>query len=631
MSNNEKPTNGFDDSQKQYLQGLMMGSDVARAVRGLPILSNSASGQATNITIGPKNAHEKALNENSSKLPLHVSPEVMHVEAQDRFIAAGKQLCNEEKAKREKNPLDMWQEMQQRADRGEFPKGTDVFLQKYHGLFYVSPAQDAYMCRLRFPGGQLSGYQMRGLADLADQFAGGYSDVTTRANLQFREINAANAMHVLNGLLDLGIVIRGSGADNVRNVTASPLSGLDPHELIETLPLARRMHNHILNCRELYGLPRKFNIAFEGGGSIASLNDTNDIGFQAIQVTDQTATDEVPAGVYFLVTLGGITGHKDFARPTGYLVRPEQTIAMADAILRVFIQHGDRTDRKKARLKYLLDDWGFEKFMQQVNELLDFQPLQWELTAEQADAATVTENRLAHIGPHPQKQEGKRYIGLVLPVGRITSAQMRGIASIAERYGSGDIRLTVWQNLLIPNISENDIAAVQNEIEAIGLDWRASNLRSGLVACTGNTGCKFAASNTKGQAMILAEYLESRLELDQPINIHLTGCHHSCAQHYIGDIGLLATKVELPSETDDEDDTELVEGYHVFIGGGWGSRRGIGNSLFESVAFDNLPSLIERLLLVYLHERNANEPFVEFAKRFDPTLIREKIEAMVAV
>ena len=339
MSNNEASTKpGFGESQKQYLQGLMMGSDVARAVQGLPILSNSASGNSATVTIGASKQDDAGFLD---------TPEAMHIAAQDRFLADGKKLSGEEQAKREKNALDLWDEMQQRADAKAFPKGTDVFMQKFHGLFYVAPAQDSYMCRMRFPGGHLASYQMRGLADLADRCAGGYSDVTTRANLQFREIPAEHAVNVLDGLMDLGIVIRGSGADNVRNVTASPLSGIDQHELIETLPLARRMHNHILNRRELYGLPRKFNIAFEGGGTISSLNDTNDIGFQAFEITAETATDDVSEGIYFLVTLGGITGHHDFARPTGFIVRPEQTVAVADAILRVFLQHGDRTDRKK--------------------------------------------------------------------------------------------------------------------------------------------------------------------------------------------------------------------------------------------------------------------------------------------
>ena len=180
------------------------------------------------------------------------------------------------------------------ATQGQFPKSTDVLLYKFHGLFFVAPAQHAFMCRLRMPGGSLKSYQFRAVADLAQAYGGGYADVTTRANLQIREIEAHNAIHILTGLRECGIENRGSGADNIRNVTASPTSGFDPQELIETLPLAKAMHYYILNHRELYGLPRKFNIAFDGGGSISALEDTNDIGFTAVEVPEAHATDDVP-------------------------------------------------------------------------------------------------------------------------------------------------------------------------------------------------------------------------------------------------------------------------------------------------------------------------------------------------
>lgn len=585
----------FTPEQKNYLQGLAMGVDVARHVQGLPVLSNARAcgpSPATSVQIGGK-----------SSTP--TGPDALQFEAQNRFLADGKKLSKEEEAKRAKSPWDMWDAMCDNAAQVKFPAGTDVFLYKYHGLFYVSPAQNAYMTRLRFPGGVMQSFQMRGLADMADALAGGYADVTTRANLQLREIQAKDAVHIATGLQDLGILNRGSGADNIRNVTASPTSGLDPQELIETYPLAREMHHYILQHREMYGLPRKFNIAFDGGGVISSLDDTNDIGFHAVRVAETNATTEVPAGVYFQLTLGGITGHKDFARDTGILVTPEETIQVAAAIVRVFIEHGDRTDRKKARLKYLLDGWGFEKFLAEVAKQLDKPWRRFEINKCEP---RPTEDRLAHIGVHPQKQPGKFYVGVALPVGRLTSDQMRGLAKIADRWGEGEIRLTVWQNLLISHVAAEDLTEVQAAIEELGLDWQANSLRAGLVACTGNTGCKFAAANTKGTAMRIAQHLEQRLTLDLPINIHLTGCHHSCAQHYIGDIGLIATSVP---QGDD-----MLEGFHIFVGGGWGDRQMIGRELFTSVACERVPLVLEQLLRGYLeHRASATESFAEFVKR----------------
>ncbi|QDT58680.1 Sulfite reductase [ferredoxin] [Stieleria bergensis] len=585
----------FSEEQKQFLSGFAFGSDVARAVSGLPVVSNSAApatGKATELTIGAAAPSAPA------------GPEQIAWQAQQEVLDRGDRLCNEEKAKREKNPLDMWSEIQQRADAGEFPKGTDVFLTKFHGMFYVAPAQNSFMCRMRLPGGLLTAWQLQGLADLADQSAGGYLDVTTRANLQYREIPADQAMNILYGLRDLDVINLGAGGDNIRNCTASPLSGIDPHEFIETIPLARRMHHYILNHREMFGLPRKFNIAFDGGGTISALDDTNDIGFHAVKINEENSDAEFPAGIYFQLTLGGITGHCDFARPTGVLLRADQCVQVAGAIVRVFVRSGDRTDRKKARLKYVLDDWGFERFITEVEQELG-DPL------PRCDEARLTkstvEDRLAHIGFHAQKQPGKQYVGVVLPVGRLTSQQARQLALLSRRYGSGEIRLTVWQNLILPDIEEQDVQRVKDALVEMGLGYEASSFRAGLVACTGSGGCKFAAAETKTHGMFLADFLESRFDLDVPINLHLTGCHHSCAQHYIGDIGLLGCKVE---QGDD-----MVDGYHIHFGGGWGMNQGIGRLVFESVAFSDVPAKLASVISAYLQQRHDGESFVAFTAR----------------
>ncbi|TWT55646.1 NirA family protein [Allorhodopirellula solitaria] len=592
MSNNP----AFTESQKQYLSGLTFGTDVARAVRGLPVISGSG-GSGTSIEVGGGGA-----TVDGKTVPY--GPEKIALDAQAATVGAGKKLCKEELAKQSKNPLDMWDEIVAWSDEGKFPKGDDVFLQKFHGLFHVAPAQNSYMMRLRIPGGLNHAWQLTGMADLADRSAGGYLDVTTRANLQFREIPADQGASMLYGIRELDVISLGSGGDNIRNCTASCLSGIDADELIETIPLAKKMHHHILNHREMYGLPRKFNIAFDGGGRIASLEDTNDIGFRAVRVEEDASSEEVPAGVYFQLTLGGITGHKDFARDTGVLLLPDECVAVAGSIVRVFVKHGDRTDRKTARLKYVLDDWGFDKFIDTVEK--DYgKPLR------RVDAARVTiprhEDRMAHVGFHEQKQKGRFYVGVVLPVGRMTSDQARALAHIADEFGNGEVRWTVWQNLILPGIRERDVEEVQAAILACGLDYRASSFRAGLVACTGSAGCKYAGADTKANAMTLAKALESQFEIDVPINIHLTGCHHSCAQHYIGDIGLIACQVE---QGDD-----MVDGYHVMVGGGWGDRQGIGRPLLQSVVFDDLPALIINLIDGYLAERQVDESFVEFSRR----------------
>ena len=546
-------------------------------------------------------------------------PDALNRAAQDRFIAAGTKLTAEEQAKRKLSGLDTWDLVLDHARDGRFPKGTDVFLMKFQGMFYVAPAQDSFMCRLRIPGGVLSSHQLRGVAELSEAFAGGYADVTTRANLQLREIGPKHTVDVLMGLHDLGIVNRGAGADNIRNVTASPTAGIDLQELIDTRPLARQMHHYILNHREMYGLPRKFNIAFDGGGRVSALEDTNDIGFTAVGVGEGC---EIPNGVYFRLTLGGITGHKDFARDTGVLLKPEECVPVAAAIVKVFIEHGDRTDRKKARLKYVLDAMGFDGFLKEVERHLPTGITLRRFPLDKCQARPTVQKH-GHIGFHAQKQSGLYYVGVVLPVGRMTVQQMRGLADIAERFGSGTIRLTVWQNLLISDIPAACIDEAKASLRAIGLDYSTSSLRAGLVACTGNAGCKYAAANTKAHALVLANYLEHRVQLDQPINIHLTGCHHSCAQHYIGDIGLIATTIAVGEE--------MVEGYHLFVGGGYGAEQGIARELYRDVTASELPSLLDRVLQGYLEHRNApGESFRQFVLRHTSDALKEVFERTAA-
>ncbi len=582
----------FDDQQKQWLQGFVSGIEARKAADRLA--GRTASAPASTP---PGNGG---------------GPDALQYAAQDRAVAAGGKLVAEETAKRARHPLDRWDEVVARAEAGQFPKGADVLLTKYHGLFYVAPTQNAYMCRLRIPNGILNAWQMRGLADAADSFGGGYADVTTRANLQIREIAAAHGVDLLLAVQDLGLTARGSGADNIRNITGSPTAGIDPQELLDTRPLCRAMHHYILNHREMYGLPRKFNIAFDGGGRVPVLEDTNDIGFVAAEVTGGAGFEP---GVYFHLQLGGITGHLDFAFGTGILLKPGECVTVAGAVVRAFAVHGDRTNRLKARLKYVIDRMGRDAFLKEVEKEYG-KALPRAAGAE--IAPRVQADKHGHIGVHDQKQAGLNYLGLVLPVGRITSEQMRGIAEISERFGSGTLRLTVWQNLLISDVADRDVGICISAVNALGLGIEASAIRRGLVACTGNAGCKFAASNTKGHALKLADYLEARVAVDTPVNIHLTGCHHSCAQHYVGDIGLLAAKVDRGEDS--------VEGYHVYIGGGAAStaEQAMAREYAQGIAFDELPMLLEKLLAAYLeHRATATESFFEFCRHHEIAELHE--------
>jgi ferredoxin-nitrite reductase len=590
----------FSDEQKRYLEGFMSGLQVGRVGRSIGVAAG------TNAPAGKVD-------------PEPIGPDAAGLKAQDRFVREGKKLSDPEKFKREQHPFDAYERLKAQAGSNTPPPPADNFRWRYYGLFYVAPAQDSFMCRLRIPNGILKHWQFAGVADLAERYGGGYSHVTTRANIQIREIPPKHSVALIEGIQDVGLCSRGSGADNIRNVTGTPTAGIDPQELIDTRAYAREWHYHILNDRSLTGLPRKFNVAFDGAGKIAVLEDTNDIAFAAVEVKDGFG---VAAGIWFRLGVGGITGHKDFARDTGIIVKPADATKVADAIVRVFIDTGDRTNRLKARMKYVIDAIGVEKFMDAVEEKLG-----WKLVRAPAEAIVSRPafDRMAHIGVHPQKQAGLNWIGVALPLGKLTGDQMRGLARIAGDLGDGDIRLTVWQNLLISGVADEKITVAIAAIDALGLAVAASSIRAGLIACTGNSGCKFAASDTKRHAAAIGDWCEPRVPIETPLNIHLTGCHHSCAQHYISDIGLLAAKVPVGTE----DDT--VEGYHLYAGGGFGPDADIGQEIYRDVKAEDAPKAVEKLLKAYVTNRaSAEETFLAFSRRHDGETLRKMADAEVS-
>ena len=522
-------------------------------------------------------------------------------------------LCREEQVKHEKNGLDCYDTILANAGSNSFPVDGDVFRYKFHGLFFVTPAQESFMLRCRIAGGSITTGQFRGLAEIAADWGPGHTDLTTRANLQVREIMPKDCPAVLMKLTDLGLTSQGSGADNVRNITATPTSGFDPDELIDVMPYARAIHHYILKNRDLYGLPRKFNISYDSGGAVSTCTDTNDIGFYAVKVgpNDQG----VGPGVYFRMQLCGITGHKQFATDCGVLLTPAETIPVAAALMRVFIENGDRTNRKKARLKYLVDDWGIPKTLEETAKKMTFALRHFPL---ELCEPSLPKTKHGHLGIHPQN-DGKNYLGVLTPVGRMSCKQMNDIADIADRYGRGEIRLTVWQNLIIPGIPDDQLDAAAAAVIAAGFDYRPASVTGGIIACTGSRGCKYAAADTKGNAVALGQYLESRVQLDQPVNIHLTGCPHSCAQHYIGDIGMMGVKVKTATG-------ESVEGYNIVLGGGVDDTQAVAREIWKGIAYTDIPPMMEMLLVAYLAKRSDNETFAEFTNRHTPA----ELQALVA-
>lgn len=513
-------------------------------------------------------------------------------------------LCREERAKYDCHVLDIWDQIVRHNDANRIAEGITQFMFRHHGLFNTEPNSPGYMCRLRLPACKLRGDQLVALGDLAEEAGQGYAHITTRGNIQIREIPPNRVLHLLARLYDMGLSCKGSGADSARNITASPTAGFDPLEVTDLQGYALALSHRILNTRDLHGLPRKFNIAFDNAGSISCVSDTNDLGFVAVRVLENE--HNVAPGIYCRLALGGITGHKDFAQDSGYVCRPEHTPEVAEAILRVFIEHADRTNRKKARFKYVLERHGLAWTINKIQaKLASFGNGVLLISLPRAsDAPRAPINRQGHIGIHPEARAGFKYIGAGLKVGRLSAAQMRGLGRIAARYGNNDVRLSVWQNLLIPGIADADVQAATAAMEALGVSVSATAFAAGVVACTGRWGCKLGNAYTKQDAEAIVNHLQTRFELDQPLNIHLTGCPNSCAQHYIGDIGLVGA----PAKDGDE-------GYNIYVGGGADQDQGLARFLSGPVAARDIRRFMEQIVGNYLKRRRAAESFLAFTRR----------------
>lgn len=580
---------GFTGAQKQYLEGLASGLRVARQN------ARPATDPATAVTQG------------AAPLPVPRAPDQALWDAQNKVVLSGHRLSLEEKAKRSQPPEDFWPRIAQLSREGRFPQGDEVFLYKFHGLFFLSPLDRAFMCRLRFAGGRMQAHQLRGVASLAERHARPTLQLTTRSNLQLRGIGPRDALEVLQGLMDLGIVTRGVGGDAVRNVGANPTAGFDRRELLDAGTYARQAHHLILSNRALSALPRKFTVAFDGGGAVSALPETCDLGFRAVTVP---AGAGVAPGVYFRLLLGGATSHARYGRDAGLLVPPELAIDVLEQVLGLYIEHGDRTNRRRARLVYLLESWGMQRFVAElqarIGALCDKQAPLPALPLSQCVSPEPPEP-WAHIGFHNQKPRGKSYAGLLLPGGELSVAQARALADLADEHGSGELRLTPQQNLLVPGLADTHLHRIREMLDKLGLRCSASPVRAGLIACTGSAGCQFAAADTKSRAEELARELESRFKFEKPLSIHISGCHHACAQHLIADIGLLATR--------DRAGESETERYQLWLGGHAAPAPRLGREFMSGVPASDISRVVREVVETYFERREGDESFRDFVGR----------------
>lgn len=489
-----------------------------------------------------------------------------------------------EQFKSEKDGLAVKEELEKFARLGwEAIDETDLQHRlKWVGVFYRPVTPGKFMLRLRLPNGILNSQQMRVLAQIVQRYGeDGNADITTRQNIQLRGIRLEDVPDIFHRFKEVGLTSVQSGMDNVRNITGSPMAGIDAEELIDTRELVQKVQDTITNCGEgnyeFTNLPRKFNIAIEGGRDNSVHAEINDIAFVPAYKDGELG---------FNVLVGGFFSAKrcEAAVPLNVWVAPnDDVVELCRAILTVYRDRGLRSNRQKARLMWLIDEWGIDKF-RSIVEAQFGKPL-----ANAAEEDLIDWEKRDHLGVFKQKQPGLNYVGIHVPIGRLYAQDMFDLARIAEVYGTGEIRLTVEQNVIIPNISDENLDTFLAEPLLEKFTLEPKPLERALVSCTGAQFCNFALVETKNRALALARELDAELEIPNKVRIHWTGCPNSCGQPQVADIGLMGTKVRKDGKT--------VEGVDLYMGGKVGKEAELGNCVQKGIACDDLKLVLRNLLI----------------------------------
>ncbi len=479
--------------------------------------------------------------------------------------------------KQAKDGLDVYADLLRYAREGHAAIDPDDFERlKWYGLFHRKATPGYFMLRLRTPNGVLTSEQAAAVGEIANRCGRGQADITTRQNIQLRWIEIEDVPWIFQRLSAAGLTSQQSGMDNVRNVVGCPIAGLDPEELIDSRTLAVRLQQAIIGHKAFSNLPRKFNLAITGCRDDCIHAQTHDLSF-----VPALAGDGQTAG--FNVLVGGAMGGREprYAQPLDVFVEPGDVVPLATAILEVFRDHGPRESRRASRLKVLLKEWGIERFREVVEERFG-RPL------AQAGEPATTRDGGDHIGVTAQRQPGRRVVGCLVPVGRITGDQLTEFGCLARVHGEGELRLTVQQNVLIPHVREARLEALLAEPLLETFSPGPSPWMRSVVTCTGTEYCHFSLIDTKGEALKLARALDARYEIDEPVRLQMSGCPHACGQHRAGEIGLLGSRVR-KGET-------IVDAADLFVGGKLGEDAALGERVTTGVLVDDLPETVARTL-----------------------------------
>jgi sulfite reductase (ferredoxin) len=527
-----------------------------------------------------------------------------------------------ERLKREKNPWDVFDEVRQFAREGRasvLPEWASAYF-KWWGVYTQGDGAgvtggkggegvmtEYFMMRIAMPAGLLTAHQLGVIAGITKQYARNLADITVRQNIQLHWLTIESLPEIVDTLDRIGLSPRGACGDVVRNVTGCPLAGIDHEEILDASGIATEIQRDLVGNSAFYNLPRKFKITVTGCPVWCSYPEINDIGMTGVRLG---------ADVGFSLRVGGgLSKEPHLAVKLDAFVRPEQALGVARAIAEMFRDQQDlRENRDRARLKYLFlrHGWTPESFLAELEQRLGYK-------LDPAAPENVPDDIYRdHVGIHAQKQSGLSYVGASVLRGRLSGDQLAAAANLAERFGNGQLRTTVMQNLIFVNIPTSRASDLVEELRRIDLRVEGSSFWRGAVACTGTEFCKLALTETKGFARWLVDELEERVPgFDQQLKLHVTGCPNSCGQHWIADIGIEGKKIK--------HDGKLVDAYYFCLGGSVGAHAATGRPVGYRIPAPDVPGAIERLLKTYQSRRHADENLRAYFARHSNEELRAQL------
>ncbi|MFC7881176.1 sulfite reductase SirA [Streptomyces sp. NPDC057376] len=454
-----------------------------------------------------------------------------------------------------------------------------------------------FMLRVRVDGGALTTAQLRVIGEISQEFARGTADITDRQNVQYHWIRIEDVPEIWDRLEGVGLSTVTACGDTPRVMIGSPVAGIAEDEIIDGTPALEEMKRRVLNNPAYSNLPRKFKTAISGSPVLDVVHEINDVAFVGVQHPEHGPGFDLWVG-------GGLSTNPKLGVRLGAWVPIEDVPDVYEGVIAIFRDYGYRRLRNRARLKFLVADWGAEKFRQ----VLEDEYLKRKLTDGPAPADPTSRWR-DHIGVHRQK-DGRYYVGFAPRVGRVDGTTLTKVADLAEAHGSGRVRTTVEQKMIILDVEQDRVDSLVESLEALDLTARPSTFRRGTMACTGIEFCKLAIVETKARGASLIDELERRLpEFDEPLTINLNGCPNACARIQTADIGLKGQLVL-------NERGEQVEGYQVHLGGALGLEPGFGRKVRGlKVTAEELPDYVERVLTRYQAEREDGERFATWAAR----------------